>query len=154
MNQTQLFDLLDKYFHWLIDDFGLSYKRNEFASVYSSDKLAMELCWDRYHPTIDIILHGEPDYSRLSFGWVISYLTNERFNANNSFYKSGDKEENAKKLAELFKTHSKHIILEIDTWWIPAQKNKIKIWENDLGISPVNFLDRIYKYVESFERAD
>jgi len=151
MKQTQLFDLLDKYFHWLINEYSFIYHRQEHATEYSSDKIRIQISWERYIPTIDIFLQGEPEYACLSFGWIISYFTKEKFNNNNSFYRSFDREENAKKLADLFKKQSNRIMYDIDTWWIPAHRNKLKIWEEVHGYKPVKSMSQLYEYVDGFD---
>jgi hypothetical protein len=140
---TNYDDLLATYFSFLVDDYGLIRDNNSFCSK----SIKLTITFDRHHPICEISLFNEPEYVSLSLGWIISYFTNSKFDSSD-YFPSFDIEKNSKIYSDLLKAYANNIIFNYDNWWVSAIKNKIKVFEEDLGFSPIPSLRELYEYVE------
>jgi len=141
--------LIRKHFRFLVDGYGFTYKDRTF----STDKLEIRIILEReppdtYLPGLYFKLVEEVNCPILPFDWILYYLAGAKPYLN--FYgKSLD--ENMGYISDLLKKNSQKLFFDVDDWWIPAQKFRLKVWEEKYHVSPVPTFKEIYDYVKEKE---
>lgn len=136
--------LIERYFWFLVNEFGLKYSECKFIS----DKLEIEVSFDRDSPTIEIRPLSEPAFTKLQIDWIIDYFTDSEFSKTFS-PKFGELEENTSALASILRLYSKRLLFEIDDWWVPAHRYRLGQWESLSIERPIEAFSKIYKYLET-----
>ena len=145
--QSNIENLIKKYFWFLVDEFGFTYNEGKFTSA----NIEITITYDRDRPTIDIRPRREPDFTKLQIDWVVDYFKNSEFTKTLNL-QFGELEENIKTFASIFKMYSNRLLFEIDDWWIPAHKYRLKQWEALFATSPLDAFKEIYDYLDSKEK--
>lgn len=140
--------LIKEYFWFLVDEYGFTYKDFTFSS--SVLQIQIEITTDGSWPILYFRRTEEPDYMTLPFGWIMHYLTGSNLSDQIDFYAKSLRE-NMEYFSMLLKEYGKKLFFEIDKWWIPAQKFRLKIWEEKYHVSPAPTFQKIYDYIKRKE---
>ena len=144
--QTNIENLKKKHFWFLVEEFGFKYNQGKFVS----DNIEIKIAYDRDRPTIDIRPLSEPEFTSLQIDWVADYFTNSEFTKTLDL-QFGDLEENIKTFASVLKKYSNRLLFEIDDWWLPAQRYRLRQWEALFAKAPLHAFKEIYEYLDTKE---
>ncbi len=143
--------LIKEHFWFLVEDYHLSYREG----IFTSNKLEMRIALEReppaggfYLPGLYFKLANEPDFTTLTFYWILYYFTGAEpyFNFEN---KSLD--ENMHYVSGRLREHSHRIFAEVDEWWLPAQKFRLRVLEKQYRESAAQTFRRLYDYIKGKE---
>lgn len=142
-------NLIRKYFWFIVDDYKFSYKDRVFSSNQLELRIALERePPDTYLPGLYFQSIGEPDYTVLTLYWLLYYFADAKPYLN---FQSKSLEENMKYVSDRLKKYSQKIFLEVDNWWLPAQKFRIKMLREQYRESFMITFKRLDDYVNEKE---
>lgn len=120
--------MIKKYFRFLVDEYGLVYKKHNFTS----EKVLVQVEPGHKTPRVYIFKVGEPtpDLFRLNFEWVFKYF-HGTFPSDQHDYLQHGLDTNMMFISRLFHENSEKLINEFDTWWIPAHVFLYRWMENN-----------------------
>ena len=147
LNKANTEYLTKKSFKFLLDDFGFKYNNNKFTS----EKIEITITCDRDKPTVEIRPLSEPEFTNIQIDWIIDYFTNSEFTKTFDL-QFGELEENIKTFAAVFKKYSKKLLFEIEDWWVPAHKYRLRKWETVYRKAPLEAFKKIYEYLDTKEK--
>lgn len=140
-------ELIKKYFWFLVMEYGFSFKENTFTS----DELEIRFTLERkhvdiYYPGITFNRAREADCPVLPFDWILNYLDET---TDIKFKQSLD--ENMRYFSDLLKRYSHRLFFDVDKWWIPAHKYRLKIWEDMFQSNHLVAFQEVYDYIKAKE---
>ena len=143
---------IKQHFWFLVDEYKFSYS----DSMFLSNDLELRITLEReppgapgtYLPGIYFKRVGEPDHTILTLYWLLYYFANAEPYLD---FHSKSMNENMKYSSDLLKKYGQKIFGKVDDWWLPSQKFRLNVLEQQYQeVAPRTF-QKLYDYIKAKE---
>lgn len=124
-----------EHFWFLVTDYGLRYDGYVDGHYdYKSEKVGIRIELGHKTPSIFITLI-EPRSRRLTLDTIIYYFNNDNWPYGHIDFQARSLEQNIRFYADVLRDYANRIVVEIEDWWLPAQKSLYKALEKEYSDS-------------------